>query len=417
MKTLVQKFGGTSVATNSIRQKAIAHVADAVLKGYRVVTVVSAMGRRGDSYATDQLLGIVEDRETVDRDVDILLSCGEAISAVVFASELREQGLQTTVLSGSQAGIVTDTNHGNARILRVCTERMVRELEDNHVVVVMGFQGETESGDVTTLGRGGSDTTATAIGTALLADRVEIFSDVDGIFTADPRLVNTATLLPQLTYSEACTMAAEGAKVIHPRAVEVAMQTNIPVLVRNTSTDALGTNIGAARGMIEDGQRCGGCIIGIAHETNRVQVTVRASGDEQQVAFAAVSRAGVQPEFCLASPMHLSFTVPARDAKNVARCLNETLQEHELVKNCARVSVVGTRLDEIPGLMGRMFETLATARVHVLQSVDSPSVVRVLVPEPDVERAVQALHLSLIENTLDGFEPRSLTAMAASGGD
>jgi aspartate kinase len=420
LKTLVQKFGGTSVQTSAVRRKAAQHVADAVLKGHRVVAVVSAMGRKGDPYATDELLSMVENREVVHRDVDILLSCGEAISAVVFAAELREQGLQTTVLSGSQAGILTDDRHGNARILSVCTDRLVRELRDNHVVVVMGYQGKTESGDVTTLGRGGSDTTATAIGTALGADRVDIFSDVDGIFTADPRVVTGATLLLHLSYTDACTMATEGAKVIHPRAVEVAMRTNIPVMVRHTGKDALGTHIGTVQGQVEDHKRFGGCIIGIAHETSRVQVTVRTSADEQQAVFAAVERAGVQPEFCLSSPTQLSFTIPAMDAKEVARSLDEIGQGHELVKDCARVSVIGRRLDEIPGLMGRVLETLASAGIRVLQSVDSPSVVRVLVQAIDMERTVQALHRRFVENRVDDlptFVVATLAGTAAAGCD
>ncbi|KPV44590.1 aspartate kinase [Alicyclobacillus ferrooxydans] len=401
MKVLVQKFGGTSVQSAEVRRQAAEHVVDAVDEGYRVVVVVSAMGRKGNPYATDELLGLVESGSVDDRDLDVLLSCGEAISAVVFSSELGTRGLGVTVLNGNQAGILTDDQYGDARIQSVQTERLRMELEKHDVVIVMGFQGYTEDGNVTTLGRGGSDTTAAALGTALDADRVEIFSDVNGVLTADPRLVEHAALLPQLTYTEACSLAWEGARVIHPRAVEVAMQNNTPMVVRNTRNHLPGTRIVSSLQCIEDSKRCNGTVIGITYRTDLVQVSVGAVADAQQVVFRAVADCGVQPGFVLSSPMQVSFTLPAMHADSVAQSLTQLGQHFKLIHDCARVSVVGTKLDEISGLMGSILETLVSKNIEVLQSADYQSTIRLLVRKSDMESAVCELHNKLIRQCDD----------------
>ncbi|MBC7338143.1 MAG: aspartate kinase, partial [Clostridia bacterium] len=168
---------------------------------------------------------------------DLLLACGEIVSGVVLAAALRARGVAATFLTGPQAGLITDETHGEARIIRVEPRRLRQELEEGKVVVVAGFQGMSEKGEVTTLGRGGSDTTATALGVALQAEAVEIYTDVEGVKTADPRLVGTARTLERLTYNEVCQLAQEGARVIHPRAVEIAMQANLPLWIKNTFSD------------------------------------------------------------------------------------------------------------------------------------------------------------------------------------
>lgn len=398
MTVIVQKFGGTSVASDEVREHAIRHIQEAVDEGHQVVVVVSAMGRKGAPYATDQLMELIGERPACDRDVDMLLACGEAISAVVFSAHLREHGFDAAVFNGAQAGIVTDAQHGDARIREIRTDRMEEVLEVGKIPVVMGFQGVTEDGELTTLGRGGSDTTATALGTALGAERVEIFSDVEGILTADPRVVDQSVLLPQLTYTEACNLAYEGAKVIHPRAVEVAMQKTVPVYVRNTRGDAPGTRICCSDGEVEDRMRLGGCVIGVTHRPDLVQVNISADDEVQRQVYALLAEHGIQPNFTLSSPQQLSFTIAERYAKRVDGYLRTMGHDPGIVYPCARVSVVGTRLDEIPGLMGIVRETLAEAGVQVLQSADAQAVVRALVRKCDMEKAVQALHERLIEN-------------------
>ncbi|HEX6923354.1 MAG TPA: aspartate kinase, partial [Bacillales bacterium] len=225
-KTIVQKFGGTSLKGEIDREKASAHVQEAVKEGYKVVVVVSAMGRESDPYATDTLLGLVGGTGTKinDREWDMIVSCGEVISSVVFSNLLNNAGLKATALTGAQAGFRTSGDHRNAKIVDMKCERLRETLKDHDVVVVTGFQGRTKNGDVTTIGRGGSDTSAAALGAALGAEWIDIFTDVDGVMTADPRIVSQAQPLSIVTYNEISNLAYQGAKVIHPRAVEIAMQ-------------------------------------------------------------------------------------------------------------------------------------------------------------------------------------------------
>lgn len=226
MRILVQKFGGTSVANPERRTQAAAKVAEAVGKGYSPVVVVSAIGRAGDPYATDTFLKMVSSiySEVPKRELDLLMSCGEIISGAVMVSTLQSLGLEAVLLTGGQAGIITNNCFGDARIIRIEQEKILKHMEEGKVVVVTGFQGITEDGQITTLGRGGSDTTAAAIGVALNAEAIDIYTDVEGIMTADPRIVEDAKILDVVTYNEISHLAHQGAKVIHPRAVEIAMQ-------------------------------------------------------------------------------------------------------------------------------------------------------------------------------------------------
>jgi len=243
MNIIVQKYGGTSLTNEEKRLYVVSHIKKAINDGYKVVVVVSAMGRKGDPYATDTLLQLVDGENTKirPREKDLLLICGEIISATVLSNLLHKNNLDNIVLTGGQAGFLTDGNYNNAQILNVNPSLIIDNLQKNKIVIVTGFQGETRDKDFTTLGRGGSDTTATALGVALNAEIVDIFTDVEGIMTADPKIVNDAKQLDIVTYTEIANFAHQGAKVIHPRAVEIAMQGNIPVRVRSTFSDHEGT--------------------------------------------------------------------------------------------------------------------------------------------------------------------------------
>jgi len=237
MRIVVQKFGGTSVHTRELREKAAMKVKEAYEEGFTPVVVVSAMGRKGAPYATDTLITLAQEEfpEIDARNLDLLLSCGEIISSVIMVQALRRVGLRAVALTGGQAGIITNRSFGDATVLRVEPDRIIKYLKDGYVAVVAGFQGVTEDGEITTLGRGGSDTTAVVLGVALQADYVDIFTDVEGVMTADPRIVPEAQILRGLTYTEAAEIVQQGAKVIHHKAMDVAREYRIPIRVRSLS--------------------------------------------------------------------------------------------------------------------------------------------------------------------------------------
>ncbi|WP_026962052.1 aspartate kinase [Alicyclobacillus herbarius] len=392
MKLIVQKFGGTSVANEESRLAAARHVESALADGYQVVVVVSAMGRRGDPYATDTLLELVPNRHQSDpRELDLLMSCGELISAVVFANLLRSRGHESTVLTGAQAGIITTAEFGRARILKIQPDLIREHLQQGRVVVVAGFQGVTESGDVTTLGRGGSDTTATALGVALDARFVDIFTDVEGIMTADPRIVENARLLPQVTYTEICNLAYQGAKVIHPRAVEIAMQKNIPIRVRSTHSDDEGTLVASAAAVLENEAVSDRLLTGVAHVPHLTQIRLEGALARYQV-FEALARNGISVDFISVAPGRIHFTVPDAEAEKALAVLREMGLKPDTTPGCAKVSAVGAGMAGVPGVMARIVGALADEGIEVLQSADSHTTIWCLVHGKDMEAAVQALH-------------------------
>jgi len=245
MKKIVQKFGGSSLDTVEKRMLAVKHIKKAVDSNYKTVIVVSAMGRFGKPYATDTLIKMAEEEYLgIDpREKDLLMSCGEIISAVIMVQSLKKIGIDAVALTGAQAGIYTNNNFGESEIISVAPERINKLLEEGKIPVITGFQGITEDGDITTLGRGGSDTTASVIAAAIGALFIEIYSDVEGVMTADPALVKDAKTLEKVSYNEVCELAYQGARVIHPRAAEIAMREGIPIKIKSTFTEGSGTLI------------------------------------------------------------------------------------------------------------------------------------------------------------------------------
>ncbi|MCM3128771.1 aspartate kinase [Paenibacillus provencensis] len=398
MGILVQKFGGTSLSTHAARERVIGHMKREIAAGHSLVVVVSAMGRRGEPYATDTLLDwIVQNGNALPaREKDILLSCGELISAATLTSLVEHEGISATVLTGGQAGILTDDQFGNARILAVKPERILEELKTHQVVIVAGFQGANETGDITTLGRGGSDTSATALGAALHADMVDIYTDVDGILTADPRIVEDAKPLLYVGYAEISNMAHQGAKVIHPRAVEIAMQAQIPVRVRSTFGDGEGTLITHPEG-IKDIQTgiVDRFVTGIAYVNNVTQIMVEADkevGKLQLQVFKAMAENGISVDFINVSPSGAVYTVFDYDSEKAIRILQEMDLKPRSLSGCAKVSVIGGGINGVPGIMARIVESLAEADIEILQSADSNTTIWVLVKKEDMVGALRALH-------------------------
>jgi aspartate kinase len=402
MKIIVQKFGGTSVANPALREEVVRRVREARQKGYRPVVVVSAMGRRGDPYATDTLKDMVnqacECEEQSLRDMDLIMACGEIISSVVMASTLCAGGVPSLALTGGQAGLITDGNYGEAQVVEFQPERLLAHLRNDEVVVVAGFQGVTPDGEINTLGRGGSDTTAVILGAGLGAEKVEIYTDVSGIMTADPKLVKDARIISHLTYNEVCQLAYEGAKVIHPRAVEVAMQHNVCVLVKHLNEPEAGTVIsseaaaGEARFSPLEARRV---ITGIAHTTGIAQLTVEMDADDAETEltmFDRLAEARISIDLISIFPERKIFTVRQEAIPQTEAVLTSLGLKFRVKSDCAKVSVIGLGMRNMPGVMARVVHALNQKKIRILQTGDSNITISLLIREGDLARAICTLH-------------------------
>ncbi|SFR01816.1 aspartate kinase [Desulfoscipio geothermicus] len=401
MKYIVLKFGGTSLVSPELRERVAGKIIAAKDEGYVPVVVVSAIGREGDPYATDTLISLVKQtyHDLPAREMDMLMSCGEIISGVVMAATLQAMGYPAVFLTGAQAGIITDRNYSGARILQVQAKNVTRYTQEGYIVVVAGFQGTTEDGEITTLGRGGSDTTAAALGVALNAVYVDIYTDVDGIMTADPRIVAEAKALEVITYDEICHLAHEGAKVVHPRAVEIAMQKSIPLRVRSTFSDSPGTlvtNSGEVyKGTIDITKDR--IVTGITYISGIAQFIVRigATGEglkQQRRMFRALALAGISIDFINILPEVVLFTVKDDVAEKAVKVLENTGYMSEVITGCAKVSAVGAGMSGVPGVIADIVEALTKDDIQILQCNDSHTTVWVLVRREEMEKAVRALH-------------------------
>ncbi|WML43754.1 aspartate kinase [Neobacillus sp. PS3-40] len=397
MKIIVQKFGGTSVKDEKSRKHAKRHIENALSEGYKVVVVVSAMGRKGDPYATDTLLSLVGGNlsKISRREHDSLLACGETISSIVFTNMLLENGIKATALTGAQAGFRTNNDHTNAKIIEVKCDRLLRELENVDVVVVAGFQGAAKNGDITTIGRGGSDTSAAALGAALNAEWIDIFTDVEGIMTADPRIAENARPLSVVTYTEVCNLAYQGAKVIHPRAVEIAMQAKVPIRIRSTYTDNLGTLVTTINKENRGSDIKERVVTGIAHVSNITQIKVFAKKGEyylQAEVFKAMANEKISVDFINISPNGVVYTVTDEMTDRAIEVLHNLGHEPVVERNCAKVSVVGAGIAGVPGVTSKIVTALSETGIRILQSADSHTTIWVLVKQDDLVKSVNALH-------------------------
>ncbi|NLP43873.1 MAG: aspartate kinase [Peptococcaceae bacterium] len=401
MRILVQKFGGTSLANPERRAQVAAKISETVSHGYSPVVVVSAIGRSGDPYATDTFIKMVSSiySEFPKREMDLLISCGEVISGAVLVSTLQSLGLEAVLFTGAQAGIITNNCFGDAKIIRVEPGKIIKELEEGKVVIVTGFQGVTEDGQITTLGRGGSDTTAAALGVALNAEAIDIYTDVEGIMTADPRIVEDAKILEVVSYNDICHLAHQGAKIIHPRAVEIAMQKNIPLRVKCAFTDAPGTLVTCMQPDMSVGSDIIGdrIITGIAHTPNLTQIKIDIQNEENksQAAkkiFKGMALADISVDFISVQPENVLYTVRDELADKALNILKNMGFEPEALPNCAKIALVGGGIADVPGVMANMVEALAESGVEILQSADSHTTIWVLVTKEHMVAAVKSLH-------------------------
>lgn len=396
MALIVQKFGGSSVAD----AQRVSHVAGIIANTYRqgnqVVVVVSAQGK-----TTDHL--IAQAREVnpnpSKRELDALMATGELASMALMALALERLGMPAISLSGWQAGIHTDSTHGAARVSRIDTERLRNELDKGNIVIVAGFQGVNKYEDITTLGRGGSDTSAVALAAALNADLCQIYTDVDGVYTADPRIVPNAIKIDEITYDEMLELASLGANVLHNRSVEMAKKYNVNLEVLSSMTGAEGTIVKE----VTDVEKL--LIKGVTKDVNIARISAMGVSDQPGIAFrlfSLLAKHKVSVDIILQSvgrdgTQDISFTVAAKDADEVVRLLEErkdTLGLKSVIcdPNVAKVSIVGAGMETHAGVASKMFEALGEANINIQMIATSEIKISVLIAEEEANKAVAAIH-------------------------
>ncbi len=393
------KFGGTSVADAERIKRAAARIVAKRRAGLRVVAVLSARGS-----TTDELIAAAEEvSATPDpREMDMLLSTGERISCALCAMAIHDLGHRAISLTGSQAGIVTDESHTRARIIDVRAERIQAALEEDSIVLVAGFQGISSSGrDVTTLGRGGSDTTAVAVAAALGAHVCEIYTDVPGVFSADPRIVPNARKLPQVSFEEMLEMAASGAGVLQLRSVEYARNHGVRIHCRSSFSEEPGTVVVDEADTMEQP-----LITAVTHSTSEARLTLVGVPDEPGAAariFAALAEGGVNVDMIVQNEpssagglAEISFTVPREDLLDARSALaplqGDAFAESSAHEEMGKVSIVGAGMRSHPGVAARVFAVLAEESINIEMISTSPIKISCVIPRASVAQAVQALH-------------------------
>jgi aspartate kinase len=381
--TLVMKFGGTSVADPEKIRRVAERLVAAKKAGTRVVGVVSAMGQH-----TDELVSLAYEvsPRPKPRELDMLISVGERISCALVAMAISDLGHDAISLTGSQAGIVTDTVHGKAKIVEVRARRIHEALDDDRIVLVAGFQGVSTDYDITTLGRGGSDTTAVALAAALGADACEIYTDVDGVFTADPRIVPEARKLHAVSYEEMLEMSASGARVLSLRSVEFARNHGVKLHVRSTFTDEDGTWIREEdERMLEKAM-----ISGVTHTLEEAVYEVE--GAERADLFEALAAAAVNVDTIIETGLGIVFSAPLEDRAETAAALDRLGARWSAREGLGKVSVVGAGMKSHPGIAARTFATLRELGVEPQLIATSPIKIAFYLPQAEVEGTVKALH-------------------------
>lgn len=393
MKILVQKFGGTSVSTHERRENVVNKIISAKEKGYFPVVIVSAMGRKGQPYATDTLLSLISNNFKNENKLatDLIMSCGEIISTVILSDELSKRGQSAVPVTGGQSSIITDDNYGDAAVLDVQVGRLSKIIAENKIPVVAGFQGVSKKGFVTTLGRGGSDVTAVLIGNALKADKIEIYTDVDGIMTADPRIVSDASLIKEISYNEVFQLADQGAKVIHPRAVKLAMNSNIPLVIKNTLNNSRGTII--SNSIMENQHKL---ISGITSMENRVQVTIEHDDNSKNENYYNIldelADNLISIDLINVFPREKIFTIDEEDFDNFKIVMKNLGLKYSAIEHCTKIAIIGSGMRGIPGVMAKILKILSRENIQVLQTADSHTTIWCLVESSAEQKAINALH-------------------------
>jgi aspartate kinase len=392
-KTIVQKFGGSSLSSPELREVAASRVLETRSRGLAPVVVCSALGRAPDPYATDTLSSLLgPTRAGANR--DLLLACGEMIACSVFAELLSSWGVVAQAMTGAQAGVITDENFGDAKILRVEPGNILQAIEAGIIPVITGFQGVTALGAITTLGRGGSDLSAIALGAALHSESVEIYTDVSGVMTGDPRRIAGAHTIDRVEWGEMVELASEGAKVMHAKGAELARITNTPYMVKG-----LRSNVGT---VIDDGAKPDSLhpVTGITalRSISFVRV-IQGDIDDRELRrdielalFERLAHRDISVDMINVNNAGIFFTVDTPEVDTVRRELSDLNVAVRIRTGCAKLSIVGAGMRGTPGVMHRVMHALGAAEVPVIHSTDSNITISILVPDEDASRAEQAIH-------------------------
>lgn len=397
MSLIVQKFGGSSVANVDRIKRVAARIAKTRKAGHKVVVVVSALGD-----TTDDLIELASQitKNPSEREMDMLLSTGEQVSVALLALAVHEHGVKAMSFTGPQVGILTDKFHTKARILDVNGERIRKALKDDNVVIVAGFQGMTEAGEITTLGRGGSDLTAVALAHALKAEYCEIYTDVDGVYTADPRIVEDARKIEQISYDECLELASLGAKVMHSRSVEVGKKFNVPIYVRNSAHEGEGTLITKETKKMEDI-----LVSGVALAEDEAKITLFQVPDKPGVAaeiFAILAKANINVDMIIQNKTQtnatdISFTVFKNELSKAMPAVKKLAKEMDVKdmtcdENIAKVSIVGVGMKSHSGIAARMFAALARKKINIQMISTSEIKVSCVIDAKHGKEALKEIH-------------------------
>lgn len=398
--TIVLKFGGSSVADVKCIER-ISKIALKEAQEHNVIVVTSAMGK-----STNQLIDLANQAcpGCSGRELDMLLATGELVSISLTAMTIQRLGHAAVSLTGWQAGFVTESSHNRARIAEIKCDRINKHLDLGEIVIVAGFQGITEDGEVTTLGRGGSDTSAVALASAFNADRCDIYTDVDGVFTTDPRLVKEATKLSHISYEEMIELASLGAKVLHPRSVELAKKYNIDLRVRNSfNSENEGTRVISLKRMLD--MELTKAVTGVALDTKQAKIAIINVADRPGIAskvFGELGKNKINVDMIIQSVPRdgvndIAFTVPREDMELARKTCEEILKDIEGTKveaddDIAKVSIVGAGMLNRPGIASNLFETLSQAGINIQMISTSEIKISCLIDEADANKAVQVIH-------------------------
>ena len=402
MKLIVQKFGGTSVADTSSLKIVAERIIERKKEGYEVVVVPSAMGS-----STDELIDLANElsEKPTPREMDMLLSAGERITMSLLSMHLNSLGHSSFSLTGSQAGIITTSRHGKAEIEEISGERVREGIERGDIVIVAGFQGfNRDTKEITTLGRGGSDATAVALAAALGAEKCEIFTDVEGVFTADPRIINSAKLIDEITYDEMLEMSSSGAGVLMARSVEFGRRYNVPIIVKSTFTNNKGT-------VVKEKTMEEAIVSGVTHNDKEVKFTLFGVPDQPGIAgtvFGSLSEIGTNVDMIVQnvskeSITDISFTAPSEQQKDVEDALKNISKQldakgYDVDENIARISIIGAGMKSESGVASKMFKTLGDNKINISMISTSPIRVSCVISSNDIEKALNVLHEEFITN-------------------